>query len=135
MKLPKFAKPKKISKSKLQKKCDILFSLITRHIGICEAKVFTKVRCGGQLQCAHIVGRTNRRLRWDSMNAISMCAGHHRYFTTHNEQWWLDFIPTFFRDKFTYVQKYRNILYTDLNLESILADLQRKVDSLQLEKK
>ena len=69
------------------------------------------------------------------MNAISMCAGHHRYFTTHNDEWWLDFIPKHFPEKFAYVQKYRGLLAVSLNHEAILADLNRQLDALQIEHK
>ena len=131
----KFAKPKKPSKSKLQKQCDILFSILVRSVRRCEASQYTKVHCGGQLQCAHIISRSNRRLRWDTMNAICMCAGHHRYFTTKSEAWYWDFLPKYFPDKSEYVKKYRNDIVANLNLEAIRDDLQRHVDALQMNKK
>lgn len=32
-------------------------------------------------ECAHLVGRRNKAVRWDMMNAVSLCHYHHRYFT------------------------------------------------------
>ena len=131
----KFAKPKKPSKTKLQKECDSLFSLLIRSVGKCQAKEYTKVTCGGHLQCAHIISRSNRRLRWDTMNAICMCAGHHRYFTTKAEAWYWDFLPKYFPEKSEYVKKHRNEIVASLNLQAIRDDLQRHVDALHLDKK
>ena len=84
MKVPK---PKKFNKTKAKRKLDTLFSLQTRAIGICQLAGVDKVRCGGVLQCAHIIGRANLFLRWDDRNALSLCAGHHVYYTYHPELW------------------------------------------------
>lgn len=35
------------------------------------------------IDCAHIVGRRDKALRWDADNAITLCREHHRYFTDH----------------------------------------------------
>jgi hypothetical protein len=39
--------------------------------------------CGNQQsnECAHIVGRRNKAVRWDMMNAVCLCHHHHRHFT------------------------------------------------------
>jgi hypothetical protein len=39
--------------------------------------------CGKQesLECAHIYGRRAVVTRWDTMNAVTLCHHHHRYFT------------------------------------------------------
>lgn len=51
---------------------DKLFSEIVRSIGQCE-------KCGSKtnLQCAHIYSRRYRNTRWDSLNALCLCAGCH----------------------------------------------------------
>lgn len=33
------------------------------------------------LECAHIVGRRNKAVRWDMMNAVTLTHSAHRYFT------------------------------------------------------
>ena len=35
------------------------------------------------LQCSHIVGRTNKAVRWDEDNALGLCGGCHMY-VEHN---------------------------------------------------
>ncbi len=44
-------------------------------------------QCSGNLQCAHIVSRRYRALRWDSENAVPLCGGHHTYFTARPAHW------------------------------------------------
>lgn len=41
------------------------------------------VYCGNTQtnECAHIIGRRNKAVRWDMMNAVTLCHYHHRYFT------------------------------------------------------
>lgn len=42
--------------------------------------------CGndtGQLDCAHIYGRRAKSVRWDGMNAVSLCRHHHMHFTAN----------------------------------------------------
>lgn len=61
-------------------KCDILFSKHIRSIGYCES-CFKK--SGVQLQCAHINSRRFSATRTLLMNAFSLCAGCHRYYTDY----------------------------------------------------
>jgi len=38
--------------------------------------------CGNErTECAHIVGRREKSVRWDMMNAVALCHWHHRHFT------------------------------------------------------
>lgn len=107
MKKLKLAKPKKINKTRLKRKADSLFSLKVRSIGYCQAEGKMKGKCGGSLQCCHIQGRANYRLRWDEHNVLSMCAGHHRLSHTYP----LDFVEmvmTYYPEKWAYVMKHKN---------------------------
>ena len=85
------AKP---TKKQLRATADKLFSASIRARGKCEAKGFSggwlkgarvknplTVRCGGALQCAHLVPRRYLSVRWDQDNAACLCAAHHSYFT------------------------------------------------------
>lgn len=36
-----------------------------------------------QLQCSHIIGRSNFKVRWDTNNAFGLCAGCHMYLEHH----------------------------------------------------
>lgn len=35
------------------------------------------------IECAHIVGRANKRLRWEPLNAIALCTGCHMKYTAN----------------------------------------------------
>lgn len=70
----------KQTKTSLKKKANNLVSKIVRLKGKCE-------RCGKsgdqvQLQCAHIVGRSNHTLRFDLMNVLCLGSACHRW--AHN---------------------------------------------------
>lgn len=71
-------KQEKVSRSKLAKEADRLFSLKIREDGACR-------KCGKttNLQCSHIVSRSYHATRWDLDNAQCLCSGCHIYFTHH----------------------------------------------------
>jgi hypothetical protein len=62
-------------------KLDAIFSALARERAnqLCESTG----RCGSevQLECAHIVGRRNKAVRWHPLNALSLCHSEHRRFT------------------------------------------------------
>ena len=33
------------------------------------------------LECAHIIGRANKAVRWDELNALALCTGCHMHYT------------------------------------------------------
>lgn len=74
-------------RSTLRNKADRAFSFLVRARGYCEAEDYNHVRHGGQLQCAHIIGRRYYSVRWDEDNALCLCAGHHIWFTHNPEEW------------------------------------------------
>lgn len=98
---------KKVKKSTLRNKADKLFSLYVRLEGKCQANTFWGVRCGGSLQCAHITTRGVTALRFDEMNALCLCAGHHRFFTHHPLEWVI-FLKDSYPMKLEYVIKHKN---------------------------
>lgn len=64
---------KLLTTAQLKKKADTLFSeYIRKRDKRC-------LRCGKttSLQCAHIIGRRNHRLRYDPQNAITLCYACH----------------------------------------------------------
>lgn len=107
---------------------DDLCRALVRGRGYCEAAGLDKVRCNGMLQWCHIVGRGNKRLRWETWNALCMCQGHHVYYTHHPEEWFLDFIPTHFNEQFKLIQKYRNDKW-DKDLDSVINRLKKVQES------
>ncbi len=76
-----------------------LHSLIVRARRSCERCGYTcpcptypASHSGCQLQCAHIIGRARARTRTDLANAVALCAGCHRRFTSEPIEWarWVD---------------------------------------------
>lgn len=47
----------------------------------CCAKEFPEGSSRQALHCAHIEGRRKKRLRWEPLNAMALCAGCHRLYT------------------------------------------------------
>jgi hypothetical protein len=89
-------------------KCDRLFSLLVRAVGVCANEACTKGNPGPyrcmcpqrpqrhtsdcRLQCAHVVTRSRVRTRCDLRNAVALCAACHHWFTLHPVEWgrWVD---------------------------------------------
>lgn len=78
---------------------DIIFSKCVRlAANCCEAhgeprqdKGAWLTTCTDQLQCCHIHTRTHNYIKHDPLNAVSMCAGHHQWYTAH-PLFWKDFV-------------------------------------------
>ena len=68
------------------KEADKLFSQQVRARGICQAAGF-RFECSMQLQCAHIISRRYKAVRWVEENALSLCGAHHIWFTHHPLEW------------------------------------------------
>lgn len=102
----KFPKPKKVKKTTLRNKADKLFSQRIRMNGVCVAYSL-HIRCGGALQCAHIISRANMRLRYDYHNAIPLCMAHHRWFHQHPFEF-VEFIKTSFPLDYAYVMAHKD---------------------------
>jgi hypothetical protein len=82
-----------------------MWSLEVRAKGECEAREFrtkllgldalrgiesvytARIQCGGVLQAAHGFPRTYPRTRHVLLNGFCICAGHHRWFTSHPLEW------------------------------------------------
>ncbi len=70
-------------------RADTAFSKVVRSVGYCESD---RPDHKGNLQCAHIIGRSYKTIRVDRRNALCLCAGCHMYFTHHPLEWreWVD---------------------------------------------
>lgn len=120
----KTRKPRRV-RTERQKKLDLadkLFSLLIRKVGYCQLAGKDKIRCGGGLQCMHVITRGNKGIRWDPANAICGCAGHHVYYT-HNPEAWRDFMSTNFPEEWEYVNSVRNEIW-DKDIDKILEGLE-----------
>lgn len=78
---------RKTSRGAMGRKADALFSKIVREPDACGYHGRGYGICAGPLQCAHLISRSYRSVRWDENNAIPLCAGAHRYFTNRPVEW------------------------------------------------
>lgn len=99
-------KPKTAKKKTVIHRLDKIFSKLVRTQDRCELSGLDNIRCNGNLQCMHIIGRANRNLRWDRNNAICGCAGHHIYYTHHPFEFF-EIVKKEFPEKYHYVDKKR----------------------------
>ena len=117
----KMRRIKKGSKASKKRKADKIFSEKIREVGVCELKGLDNIKCGGNLQCMHIIGRSNHNLRWDSMNAICGCAGHHRYYTSHPFEFY-ELIQKNWPEQYKYLQEWKNEVW-DKDIDRVLKEL------------
>lgn len=103
---PTFSKPKKIKKSTLKNKADKLFSLWVRRVGVCELAGKDTIHCGGNLQTMHIFTRGITSLRYNPINVVCGCAGHHVYYTFHPEDW-VALVAKWFPEKWEWLIHHR----------------------------
>lgn len=113
---------KRTERQKKQDLADRLFSLLIRKVGYCQLAGKDTIRCGGNLQCMHLVTRGAWSIRWDPANAICGCAGHHVYYTNNPEKW-RDFLETHFFEEWAYINARRNVMW-DKDLDKVLASLE-----------
>lgn len=98
---------RKSEKQKLRNQADNAFSHIVRERNFCELKGRDKIKCGGNLQCMHIITRSNKRLRYEELNALCGCAGHHVWYTHHPEEWF-DLVEREFPFHWAFIQEHKN---------------------------
>ena len=115
--------PKKISRKGLKNKCDELFSLEVRYLGYCQLAGLDGINCGGHLQCAHIDTRGKHAIRWNRMNALCLCGGHHWYYT-NNPKKWDKIVKKHFPKKFKFVEKHQSDIW-DKDLDKVYTRLKQ----------
>jgi len=72
--MPKTKKP--LTKGKLSKKLDEAWSLAVKKRAGYKCEVCGKTDI---LNSHHIVGRRNRRVRWDVRDGVCLCVKHHKF--------------------------------------------------------
>ncbi|MEK6883622.1 MAG: hypothetical protein AABY22_28600 [Nanoarchaeota archaeon] len=113
---------KKISRKRLKFKADKLFSEKVRSRSRCELRGLDHIECSGQLQCMHIVGRANHRLRWEEDNALCGCSGHHFWYT-NNPFFFFELIKKEFPAKYKFINEHKNEMW-DKDIEGIVERLE-----------
>jgi len=122
---------KKPSKSKLIKKCDVLFSLIIRKLGYCE----WCGRCDIQLNNHHVIGRVVMILRYDKRNCCCLCVNCHEFSNgsvKNNPIKFLDWFKATRPEDYKYAKSKSNIIaqYTILDLQEIYQRLKEEYDKI-----
>lgn len=88
-----------------KKKLDIYFSKYIRSLnnGRCA-------KCGKRdnLQCAHIVSRSNLNLRWDPLNALPLCVKDHLYWAHKNPLEFTEWLQKKYPINFKHVMRNKN---------------------------
>lgn len=112
----------KSTRKQLRDKADRLAGNLVRGRGACELGGVDKVRCNQGLQWAHIVGRSNYRLRWERWNALALCSSHHLYYT-HRPWEWQELIRERYPDNYELITRHRNELF-DGDYDRIIKELQ-----------
>ena len=83
---------------------DDIFGKLVRARGICE-------RCGSRersyFQCAHVIGRDNKVLRWDANNALNLCDTCHRWGHA-NPRLFMEWFENKFPDRYAYITLHKN---------------------------
>lgn len=117
-------KLKKITKKKLRKKCDRLWSLIIRqkNNGYCE-------QCGSPANNPHhVIGRANYVLRWDIRNGCLLCQNCHwlqRYSAHQDPLGFMEWFQSSRPGDYEYLKQKKNqIAY--INYDEILEHLRMK---------
>ena len=124
------------------RQADKLFSLIVRASGVCAYHSAESAvdpwggGCKGSLQCAHIISRSYRSVRWDERNAMPLCAGAHVYFTHHPLEWErfvLNYSGVLYGDSIIPALKAKALSKWDGDIEGVLVRLAARAVGLGIE--
>ena len=69
----------------LEREADKLFSRFIRFRD--ERCQLLDVKCWGELECAHLIRRGYKAVRWEPLNAVALCRFHHDWMTAHPLEW------------------------------------------------
>jgi|SRR6185312_8778667 len=116
---------------KAKKNADTAFArYIRERDGKCMLQGLDHVKCSQQLQCMHLVTRGVYILRFDEVNAMAGCSGHHIYYTMNPEAW-VELLQTHFPDRWEYIKAYKNeeAHYKKSDYEELARFYTRKFDN------
>ena len=90
----------------LVKQCDKIFSELIRSKGMCEKCLRTDTK----LDCAHVIPRTNKTLRWDINNALSLCFRCHKLWAHENPLEFAHWFKKYYKERNWYIMNHKNII-------------------------
>ena len=115
------------SRKNLIKKADKLFSEIVRSKGKCE-------HCGKveSLQCAHVLSRTNKHLRWNEDNALCLCTRCHLFWAHKSPLEFSDWFKKNYPIRYGFLMREVNKLETNLgeSLEFTIDRLNKRLKEI-----
>lgn len=109
---------KKLTKSQLKKKADLLFGKLIRSRGKCEMCSETK-----NLQCAHVIGRRNLHLRYDKQNVLCLCAKCH-FLWHQSPRWAISWFKSIFPERDAYLAREEQVIEHSLDYEEVVKRLE-----------
>lgn len=121
-------KKNKPNKSKVTKECDKLWSLIVRQR---DGKCLYPGCDKPNLNAHHIFSRRNHSVRWDVMNGVAVCTGHHLFWAhTCYEEFRDAVIEKMGKREFENLKERSGLVqkWTIAELMTIRDQLKRKVD-------
>ena len=111
-----------------EKDCDHVFSLLIRTMGDWRCKACDTPF---HLQCAHILSRAYRMIRFDTTNAVCLCRLHHRLWSYPNTVAWEDQVEVWYPGRLEVLkQKTRTLSWTK-DYEGMLESLNAQLAALQ----
>lgn len=93
------------------KTLDKQWSLLVKYRAGFKCEVCGKTQYQCRLNSHHIIGRRNKRLRWDLRNGVCLCTQHHKFGiqSAHEDNPWFDkWLEKHRADDFEYVNRIKN---------------------------
>jgi len=114
---------------KYTEKLDTLWSKLVKIRARFKCEVCK--RKDSQLNSHHIVGRTNRSLRWDLRNGVCLCVGHHKFLTqsAHEDpEWFRNWLMENRGEDFDYVNQKKNTIkkWTDSEKDELIKEFKER---------
>ena len=125
--------PKKLSRSKLVKKLDTVFSKYIRISSADKSGYCTCVTCGvvkhwKEIQAGHFMSRKHYSTRWDERNVKSQCIGCNMF--KQGEQYKYSLFLGKDEAEVLYLKSKETVKFTNYELEEMIKDYSDKLKSI-----
>ena len=123
--------PKKLSRSKLVKKLDTVFSKYIRISSADKSGYCTCVTCGvvkhwKEIQAGHFMSRKHYSTRWDERNVASQCVSCNMF--KQGEQYKYSLFLGKDQAKVLYLKSKETVKFTNYELEEMIKDYEAKLN-------
>jgi len=125
--------PKKLSRSKLVKKLDTVFSKYIRISSADKSGYCTCVTCGvvkhwKEIQAGHFMSRKHYSTRWDERNVKSQCIGCNMF--KQGEQYKYSLFLGKDEAEVLYLKSKETVKFTNYELEEMIKDYSNRLKSI-----